>query len=77
MMIRRAKLIDKPLRPTSFLHNSFFIVLSQRSGQFVKIHSGTIFAFAPQFSHSDRIDDFENALVPIDPMNTTRMLGLV
>lgn len=45
--VRMAKLVNEPLRSLSLFHDSFFVVLTNGTAEFVIIHSRPILSFAP------------------------------
>lgn len=64
-----AKLIDKPLTSFSFLHNSFFVILSQRTGELVVVHRWAVLPLSPESRNLDRVDNFEYSLLPVQPVD--------
>lgn len=42
------ELVDEPLTPLGFLHNTFLVVLSDTSGQFIIVHGRSVFPLAPK-----------------------------
>jgi len=52
-VVRVTKLVDKSLTSFRFLHDSFLVILTKGSGEFVVVHGWTILSFAPQSSNFD------------------------
>lgn len=42
------ELVHEPLTPLSFLHDAFFVVLSDASRELVVVHGGTVLSLAPK-----------------------------
>lgn len=64
-----AELIDKALTSLGFLHDSFLVVLTKGSGEFVVVHGWTVLSFAPQCGDLDRINNLEDALWSVNPVD--------
>lgn len=64
-----AELVDKPLASLGLLHNPLLVVLAQGTGQLVIVHCGPVLPLAPQGRHLDRVDDLEDSLLPVDPVD--------
>jgi len=64
-----AELIHKSLASFCLLHNSFLVVLPQRSRKLVIIHGRSILSLAPQSGHFDAIDNLEDPFIPVDPVD--------
>ncbi len=71
MVIRCTELVDKSLRPVSFLHNTFSVILPQGSGELVEVHGRTILPPAPEVGHAQRVDNLEDPLLPVSPEDAT------
>ena len=88
-MVRVTELIDQPLASLSFLHDSLLVILPERPGQLVIVHSWSVLnenerlissvehfhnlniylSLAPESGHLDRVDDLEDPLLPVDPVD--------
>ena len=76
-IVRMAKLVYQSLRSFRLLHDTFFVVLSDRRAELVIVHRRSIFPLAPQPGDFDRILDFKNAFSSVDPPNArTVRLGI-
>lgn len=64
-----AELVDKALTSLGFLHDSFLVVLTKGSGEFVVVHGWTVLSFAPQCGDLDRINNLEDALWSVNPVD--------
>jgi len=68
-VIGMTELIDKSLTPLCFLHDPFLVILTKGSGEFVIVHGWTVLSFAPQSGHLDGINNLEDALWPVNPVD--------
>jgi len=68
-MVWMAELIDKALTSLGFLHDSFLVILTKGSGEFVVVHGWTVLSFAPESGDLDRINNLEDALWSVNPVD--------
>merc|ERR1719220_1758837 len=68
-MVRVAELVDQPLTSLRLLHDPLLVVLSQRPGKLVIVHRWSVLSLSPQGCHLDRVNDLEDALLPVDPVD--------
>ena len=68
-MIRVAELVDEPLRALRLLHDALLVVLPERAAQLVVVHGGPVLALAPERGHAVRVDDLEDALLAVQPVD--------
>jgi len=68
-VVRGAELVDEPLGSLRLLHDALLVILPQRSRQLVVVHRRPVFPLAPQVRHPDRVDDLEDALVAVHPVD--------
>lgn len=57
-----AELVDEPLTPLGFLHNSLLVVLSDAPGQLVVVHGGPVLSLSPQPGDTHWILNLEHAV---------------
>lgn len=69
--VRVAELIDQALRSLSLFHDSLFVILTDRTAQFVVVHGRPVLASAPESGHANRVLDFEDALCSVHPSDAT------
>ena len=67
--IRMTELVDESLRSLRFLHDSFFVILPDGSGEFVIVHSRAVLASSPQSGDSNGILNLKDSLSSIKPTN--------
>jgi len=68
-VVRMAELVDQSLAPLRLLHDSLLVVLSQGPGQLVVVHGRTVLSLSPQSGHLDRVNNLEDSLSSVDPVN--------
>jgi len=68
-MVRMTELIDQPLASLSFLHDSLLVILPERPRQLIIVHSWSVLSLAPESGHLDRVDDLEDPLLSVDPVD--------
>ena len=73
LQVAGTELIDESFGSASFLDDSLFIILAERSAEFVIIHGWSVLAHTPKFSNMSRIFNFKNAIFYIDPFDTVIM----
>ena len=86
-----AELVDQPLTSLRLLHDPLLVVLSQRPGKLVIVHRWSVLggktlrskksslstnlSLSPQGGHLDRVNDLEDALLPVDPVDVVAVEG--
>jgi len=68
-MVWVAELVNQPLTSLGLLHDPFLVVLPQRTRQFVVVHCWTVLSLSPQGGDLDRVDNLEDPLLPVDPVD--------
>jgi len=68
-VVRMAELVDQSLTPLRLLHDSLLVVLSQGPGELVVVHGRTVLSLSPQSGDLDRINNLEDSLGSVDPVN--------
>lgn len=63
------ELVDQSLTPLRLLHDSLLVVLSQGPRQLVVVHGRTVLSLSPQCSDLDRVNNLEDSLGSVDPVN--------
>jgi len=74
-MVWVAELIDQPLTSLRLLHDPFLVVLAERSRQLVIVHRWSVLSLSPQSGDLDRVNDLEDSLLPIDPVDVVAIEG--
>ena len=70
-----AELVDEPLASLGLLHDPFLVVLAQGTGQLVVVHGGTVLPLTPQGRYLDGVNDLEDSLLPVDPVDVVAVGG--
>jgi len=70
-----AELVDQPLTSLGLLHDPLLVVLSQRPGKLVIVHRWSVLSLSPQGGHLDRVNNLEDALLPVDPVDVVAVEG--
>ena len=68
-MVWRTELVNKSLRPLRLLHDPLLVVLPERARQLVIVHGRPVLPLAPQRCHAVRVDDLEDPLLPVQPVD--------
>jgi len=74
-MVRVAELVNQSLTSLSLLHDPFLVVLPQRPRQLVVVHRRSVLSLSPQSGNLDRVDDLEDPLLPVDPVDVVAVQG--
>lgn len=72
--IRMTELIDQSLWSFRLLHDTFLVVLPNRTRQLVVVHRRPVLAPAPQSGHAHRVLDLEHALAAVQPPDGAAVL---
>jgi len=74
-MVWVAELINQPLTSLRLLHDPFLVILPQRTRQLVVVHCWPVLSLSPQSGDLDRVDNLEDPLLPIDPVDVVAVEG--
>lgn len=74
-MVGVAELIDQSLAPLCLLHDALLVILAQRPGELVIVHGRPVLSLPPECGHLDRVDDLEDPLLPVDPVDVVAVQG--
>jgi len=68
-----AELIYEPLGLFRLLHLALLVVLPERPGELVVVHGGTVLALTPKRGNPDRVDNLEDSLLSVQPVDAARV----
>jgi len=74
-MVWVAELINQPLTSLGLLHDPLLVVLPQRTRQLVVVHRWSVLSLSPQSGDLDRVDNLEDPLLPVDPVDVVAVEG--
>lgn len=68
-----AELVDEPLGALCLLHDALLVVLPEGAAELVVVHGGAVLALAPEGGDAVGVDDLEDALLAVHPVDGGRV----